>query len=286
MHYMVKTRYNIHIMRDIHFSDQFLNKRMFDVRTIGLNDPPNIITEFGYFPQARYHYIRRDNGAAEHIFILCSQGEGIVEIDHKSYRIYPMSYIVIPRRTPHVYYANNDHPWSIYWFHFNDDIEIDPGEKLLSALPYNFIVAAFQLLLNEDFHARKSLAYLELTYQYIRETMRPDDHKPIINEHVELAMQYIKEHIVETIALQDIATYCHLSVSQLSHLFKTHLQTSPFSYFLKLKVEYAANLLVMTNLTIKDIAQRLSIEDPFYFSRLFKRHMGVSPLNFKRHNRR
>jgi AraC family transcriptional regulator, arabinose operon regulatory protein len=272
-------------MKDIHFSDQFLNKKMFDLRTLGIDqNPPKQITEFGFFPQAKYHYIRRDKGAPENIFILCSQGEGVVEYNHRTFQIVPRSYIIIPKNISHIYFSKNDNPWSIYWFHFIDDIRLPSGVRMLSTIHYNCVIAAFQLLLSKDYHIPENVAYLGLTYQYIYETLRQDNAKPISNEHVDMALQYMKSHVSDTISLQDIADYCHVSSSQISHLFKEQFGSSPFSHFLKLKVDYAASLILLTKLTMKEIALQVGIEDQFYFSRLFKRHLGMSPLTFRRHN--
>jgi AraC-like DNA-binding protein len=53
------------------------------------------------------------------------------------------------------------------------------------------------------------------------------------------------------------------------------------SYFQRLKIQHAAQLLALTDLPVKEIARTVALDDPFYFSRLFKKVMGQSPRPFR-----
>jgi len=63
--------------------------------------------------------------------------------------------------------------------------------------------------------------------------------------------------------------------------FKTTTSQAPNQYYLRMKINRATSLLLRPNLTIKEIAERIGIEDPYYFSRLFKIKMGVSPNKYR-----
>jgi AraC-like DNA-binding protein len=56
---------------------------------------------------------------------------------------------------------------------------------------------------------------------------------------------------------------------------------APMQFFLRTKVQAAAKELYYTTTPIKDIAASYGIDDPYYFSRLFKSIMGISPKQFR-----
>jgi AraC-like DNA-binding protein len=68
-------------------------------------------------------------------------------------------------------------------------------------------------------------------------------------------------------------------------LFKQKTGFAPMEYFNQLKVQKACQYLLFTDLRIKEIAEQLGMEDPYYFSRMFKGVMGLSPKEYriKRH---
>jgi AraC-like DNA-binding protein/mannose-6-phosphate isomerase-like protein (cupin superfamily) len=271
-------------MKNIKFTDQFLNKKMVKIdESLNISSYSTTIKEFGYFPQAKYHYIKRDKGVNEHILIICTQGEGTVIFNNKTYNLKPLTNIIIPKNTPHIYYSNNDNPWTIYWCHFNKDlINHINGVSSISALKYYCIISAFNNILNIENPEPENFNYLNLNCEYIIETLLYEDKKKIINIYIEQAINYMKAHILDDISLIDILDNVKLSKSQLNLLFNKYMNLSPISYYNKLKMEHASELLVMTKLSIADIASRLSISDSFYFSRMFKKYMGVSPKNFRK----
>ncbi|HHY58568.1 MAG TPA: helix-turn-helix transcriptional regulator, partial [Chloroflexi bacterium] len=56
---------------------------------------------------------------------------------------------------------------------------------------------------------------------------------------------------------------------------------SPIAYFNQLKMQHACTLLTITGLSVKEVAHALGYADAYYFSRLFKQHIGVAPRQFR-----
>jgi AraC family transcriptional regulator, arabinose operon regulatory protein len=73
-----------------------------------------------------------------------------------------------------------------------------------------------------------------------------------------------------------------ISLSRLRHLFKRETGAPPAQYVARLRCQRAARLLSETDRGVKDIAAEVGIHDPYLFSRVFKRHMGLSPRHYRK----
>jgi AraC-like DNA-binding protein len=96
------------------------------------------------------------------------------------------------------------------------------------------------------------------------------------------AVAFMNEHIHELISLEDLARVARFSPSHLHYIFKTSTGCSPIEYFLRVKIRAASRNVYFSNVPIKDIAETYGIEDPYYFSRLFKKIMGMAPIQYRR----
>ena len=72
----------------------------------------------------------------------------------------------------------------------------------------------------------------------------------------------------------------------LCRLFHRFSDDSPYQLLLKLRVNLSVDLLLGTDLLVKQVAERAGFDDPFHFSRVFKRMQGISPAAFQRMHKR
>jgi AraC-like DNA-binding protein len=63
--------------------------------------------------------------------------------------------------------------------------------------------------------------------------------------------------------------------------YKALTGTTPINHFIQLKIERACHLLDVTNKGIKEIAWAVGYEDAYYFSRIFRKVMGISPSQYR-----
>lgn len=96
------------------------------------------------------------------------------------------------------------------------------------------------------------------------------------------AITIMKDHIEKRLTLEDLASELDYSPSHLSTLFTKKTGETPINYYNQLKIQQAATYLQRTNIQIKEIANRLQFYDEFYFSKVFKRYMGITPSKFKK----
>ncbi len=102
-------------------------------------------------------------------------------------------------------------------------------------------------------------------------------------EHVLIKME---NDIKDNFTVADYAAEIHLSVDRFSHLFTETMGVSPHRYMLDLKINKAKQLFRQTDLNVREVAEFVGITDPLYFSRLFKKHTGVTPTDYRNENNR
>jgi len=90
---------------------------------------------------------------------------------------------------------------------------------------------------------------------------------------------YIDAHYFTLNTAEEVATACHVDPAYLARLFARHARESPYRYLLHRKMTHAAELLDSGKRIVREVASDLGM-DPFHFSRVFKRTLGVSPSDF------
>jgi AraC family transcriptional regulator, arabinose operon regulatory protein len=255
------------------------------------------ITDMGYYPRAKTHFRKREKGISEQILIYCIDGKGTIRLKNIDHALTANTCFVIPSGEPHAYWASADAPWSIYWIHYGGEksncfenhyarvVQIPPctssriDERL--QLFDEILTALEQGFSNENIdYANLCLNSLLATFFYL-ETYRSV--KGFRSPHpVDQAIFFMQDNLHKAIKISDIASFVNLSESHLSRIFRNKTGSSPIDYYINLKMQEAIRLLTNKSLRIKEVAFLLGYDDPFYFSRIFARHIGTSPARFLR----
>lgn len=106
--------------------------------------------------------------------------------------------------------------------------------------------------------------------------------QPKINDAtIEKAVEYMHLHF-PVISIKDISAKYALSPVQFSRRFFKSLGVTPTDYLTSLKLRKARTLLLETTYTVEDIATQCGYSNGFYFSRIFKKKMKMSPSQFRK----
>jgi AraC-like DNA-binding protein len=258
------------------------------------------ITDIGYYPKAYGHYVERHAGIGQHIIIYCVEGKGWVEINRKKTEITPSQFIVIPANTPHRYSAGEKDPWTIYWVHFRGDISAHIVNLVLQdatlhkpQLTYNENrIKLFQeIYINlEKGYSIDNLRYVNMIfYHFLSSILYEDKFNYIENKKepdlVSTTVEFMQKKIHTVCTLQEFARLARLSVSHFSAMFRKKTGYAPMEYFNHLKVQKACQYLLVSDMTIKEIAAALAVDDQYYFSRMFSKLMGLSPSEYRKRNK-
>ncbi|MBV6643813.1 MAG: AraC family transcriptional regulator [Cyclobacteriaceae bacterium] len=255
------------------------------------------LTDIGFYPKASGHYRKRKDGCNQHILIYCVSGKGWISVNGNQFQVKENQYFVIPKKVPHSYGSDKQHPWSIYWLHYLGTLSDDfskltksPQTILLSTIArmQNRIELFEEMLQNLEIGFSKEniqyaniclmhfLASFKFLNQY-RQIRKRDEFDPI-----ERSIRYMRERISDKLSLTKLSQNANLSPSQYSLLFKNKTGKPPLDYLIRMRVQRACQMLNTTNLKVKEIAHLVGYDDPYYFSRVFHKTMGTSPRDYRK----
>ncbi|MBH5318418.1 AraC family transcriptional regulator [Paenibacillus sp. GSMTC-2017] len=141
--------------------------------------------------------------------------------------------------------------------------------------------------MSQEWQQAESLEKLHiksLFYQLIHEILDQMKHQNVRSVKPDLvaqALKYMEEHYKEQLTLDSLVEMLGCGASQLLRSFKNQVKTSPIDYLIQIRINKAKSLLITTDFTLKEIADNVGYSDSYYFSRLFKKQVGVSPTQFK-----
>lgn len=95
------------------------------------------------------------------------------------------------------------------------------------------------------------------------------------------AIEHIEENFLKSkISIPYLAKKCGISEAYLKKLFIKNFNISPVKYIIQLKINYACDLLRLGRYTVSQISDFCGYDSVYYFSRQFKKYMGISPSVF------
>ncbi|RXZ82093.1 AraC family transcriptional regulator [Paenibacillaceae bacterium] len=126
--------------------------------------------------------------------------------------------------------------------------------------------------------------FLPFVYEVMRQlrASAEDNSRPNL---IAEAIHYIHEHYREPITTEQLVGIYGCSVSYLSRMFKSQIGAGTIEYLIYVRIHKAKQHLLKTEARILEIAGSVGYADVYYFRRLFKKHTGCSPLQFREEKR-
>ena len=201
-----------------------------------------------------------------------------------------------PQQEQHYEYYGEEQP-EVYWVHFTGkdvktilkhfDIPLDKN-VFFSGVP-----SAYQYLFKEMIRELQACrtGYQELLEMYLRQIFiliqrTRQENTPTVSTYIQKEMEharhYFQEHYNEDIQIKEYAKSRSLSVSWFLRNFKEFVGQPPAQYLLTLRMNNAISLLETTDYNVTEISAIVGYDNALYFSRLFKKHKGVSPTDYRK----
>lgn len=251
----------------------------------------------GFFPRAKGHFIERKKPMDEHILIICISGCGYVSAGGEQVRVHPSQMIYLKAGEPHTYFTDEANPWSIAWVHFHGKLVGDYTQPLkrvsgLQSISVDHIETvreqfeSIYLLMSEGIDdaallkLHTSLATLFVTLQDCRK--ENDRFRKSAARRVERVIQHMRENLRRMLSIEEMAQVAGWTPNHFISAFRQEMKETPANFFLHLKMSLACQLLVSDDATVASIAEELGYEDPFYFSRCFRRCYRMTPTQYRK----
>lgn len=95
-------------------------------------------------------------------------------------------------------------------------------------------------------------------------------------------LSYLNDNYSQHISLDQIAKNMYLSPVYISKIFKEKTGDSPINYLINVRLEKAKEMLEDGTGSVRSIATLVGYDDVYHFSKLFKKHFGVSPMYYRK----
>lgn len=136
--------------------------------------------------------------------------------------------------------------------------------------------------LSEEYTASLMRQLFILLYRHNRQIFEKQNN---LNFDVMLKVQnYIEEHFMKDVRMEELADQAFLSVGYLSHSFKAYSGYSPKQYITQTRLMYSRELLLTTDLPVSSVAEKSGFSDANNFIRKFKDDYGITPKKFRDQN--
>ena len=172
-------------------------------------------------------------------------------------------------------------------FYFKRLLEINPNRTLINNDPKVYDNKPTLYKFNDQNENLKTNHYLEtqgilsiLFSRFIEDSLEKDT--VFTKSNIEKAIVYISENLHTKLTVKDLADYCYLSIDHFSRSFYENFGARPIKYIQTRRIQRAQLLLLTTLDSLKDISEKVGIENMSYFIKLFKKVTGKTPNEFRK----
>ena len=222
------------------------------------------------------------------------QGKGILDIDSKKINIKPGILTGFESGTAHHYTADPNDPMKHYFITFVGSeskelfsksslskkhyVEVENTEETL------FLFEKMMSLGNNRPEYSQEICCSYLRIILLEQAINSVKSKASLSISMVTYQEckfYIDNNFSSIKSVLEVANKCKVDARYMSSLFKRYCHISPSQYLMRLKLNRAANLLLNTDMTVKEISHEVGFIDQYHFSRNFKKFHGMSPKLYR-----
>ena len=239
-------------------------------------------------------HIVRVHGYQWHQILFCDKGSGVLKYDNTYMPVEANTFFFLPAGYPHEYYSENAN-WDVKWVTF-DGYAVNHIISLLDMTSPVVIKPndpnALKKMFSKMLSAQTSdklygdLVCSGLIYEYVIEFHRNMNNKAnkVISKRNNLLMpvlNYMDENFRSNFSMAQLAESVGISPQHLCRVFKSAMNMRPNEYLTLLRIRESKHLLETSDLPISEIATQSGFPDAGYFSTVFKKHEGMTPMEYK-----
>jgi AraC-like DNA-binding protein len=222
-------------------------------------------------------------------------GQGEIEIQGVTYSLSPGTAFIADIPGDHRYCLPvTSSEWEVIYIEFSKDA-LPFWRQLLTMSEPVFQLPAqselmdkawniYEMALDDRFQDMYQCS--NFAYQFIMELSNYSAHqkaKPL-PAMIDLCKQYIDSHYQEPIGLKEMAMAAKVSKFHLTREYERKMGVSPVGYLTEVRLTHAVKLLLSTSDNLERIAEQTGFSCANYFGKVFRKHKGISPGNYREKN--
>lgn len=249
------------------------------------------VQEIGKSTSLKKHTSSR-NYLQSFLFFIVTDGFGVLNYENNKYKLSKGSVVFINCNNSYSHTSDN---WTIKWIHFNGpNIESiyskylsrggKPTYSSSSFDKYNLLIdSVFDDVSSNEFTADMNInsRLSELLAQIMLETVYQSSTSKKHIYNINEIKNYIDDNYLSNISLEKLSEVFYINKFYLTRLFKDSYSKTINEYISYKRIAKAKELLRFSNKTIEQIAVECNIPDSNYFSRVFKKIEGISPIKYR-----
>ena len=257
------------------------------------------VVRAGWLKAAPDYRIERQS-CPGHDLLFCLEGAGFVMVRGQTHPVTVGQAVWINGYHPHAHWADQTHPWELYWLRMNAPW-LDATGRILSVNERPVFAGVDRRRLTRTFYhvfdlmARRPPAVEAMLHAeaaglvaclFEARQSEPDEVSQTVSEvPVEMREVFTQMSLYphRPWRLAQLARLARLSVPHFCRRFRQVFHSAPIDWLRRERITRAKRRLLDSDDSIKEIAEEVGYHDAFYFSRDFKRYTGSSPSDYRRH---
>jgi AraC family transcriptional regulator of arabinose operon len=250
----------------------------------------------GYFPRAQGQRVSRPGGDWSYTLLLCLHGAGDLDLANSRHRMTRGTFAVLRPFEFHAYEADPADPWTLYWIHFNGrmaqeyyDTLTAGGRRICTAVePDLGVVETFERIRHAyaNDYSYRSLMHASALLHLLLSDLHALVNKPVqapddVRTRILRIVRAIQENPGSNLSIHELAGAAHMSAMYFSAKFRELTGQSPRGFVSRVKMQRACELLAGSQIKVECVASLVGYDDPYYFSRAFKRVIGTTPSEYR-----
>lgn len=239
----------------------------------------------------------RPSGRLDYQLIYIAHGKGYFYFDDsKAPNIINSGNMIIykPYDFQRYIFYSKDHT-DIFWIHFtgnditdlfnkyglNIDNKVIPcGTDPLYNSLFEKIILELQFQ-KDYFSSATSLIFNQLLISISRSSKDNSNATSISGNEINAVISYFHNHYQESINVEEYIKTLGYSTSSFFKKFKGYTHVTPLQYLINIRLKFATHMLKSSNYKVSEISRLVGYDNPLYFSRLFHKHIGMSPEEYR-----
>lgn len=240
----------------------------------------------------------RPKGRSDFHLVFVSRGKGHITVKGEKITVTQKQAFVFYPDEPQIYSFQKEENSAVYWVHFTgfgcNALLDDLKNKYGNLLPlYNFTADIEQYFYRMCHVFRAKEPYFEeicngllLTILgFVGKSLQGGEGETQTYDFIEQIIGDMRVDPSREFCVKTLAKIHNVSPNRLIFLFKKSTGVSPVQYLIDLRIRKAKELLLFSNFTVSQIGELVGYGDYAYFSKLFKRHTGISPISYRKNRK-